>query len=430
MGFSTIFIRRPIATSLLMAGLLLLGILGYRQLPVSALPEIDAPSLVVTTQYPGANAVTMASLVTTPLERQFGQISGLEIMTSDSSAGLSTIILQFSMDRDIDIAAQDVQAAIRQATLPSSLPYQPVYNRVNPADAAIVTLKLTSDTRPLRDVNNYADSILAQRLSQVQGVGLVSIAGNVRPAVRIQVNPAQLSNMGLTLEELRSALTQANVNAPKGSLNGKTQSYSIGTNDQLTSAAEYRDTIISYKNGRPVRLSDVANVIDGVENDQLAAWADGKPAVLLEVRRQPGANIVQTVERIRALLPQLQNVLPADVHLDIFNDRTETIRASVHEVQFTLILTIGLVVAVIFVFLRRLWATIIPSVVSLERSVATARPKSPILAVPSAVSQTLPGFRSRWTMFLECANSSPRHTARPISMACSMVRLSSPRKGY
>ncbi|MEG0184720.1 MAG: efflux RND transporter permease subunit, partial [Stenotrophomonas sp.] len=233
MGFSTIFIRRPIATSLLMAGLLLLGILGYRKLPVSALPEIDAPSLVVTTQYPGANATTMASLVTTPLERQFGQISGLEIMTSDSSAGLSTIILQFSMDRDIDIAAQDVQAAIRQATLPSSLPYQPVYNRVNPADAAIVTLKLTSDTRPLREVNNYADSILAQRLSQVQGVGLVSIAGNVRPAVRIQVNPAQLSNMGLTLEELRSALTQANVNAPKGSLNGKTQSYSIGTNDQL-----------------------------------------------------------------------------------------------------------------------------------------------------------------------------------------------------
>ncbi|MCF5090691.1 Multidrug resistance protein MdtB [compost metagenome] len=362
MGFSTIFIRRPIATSLLMAGLLLLGILGYRKLPVSALPEIDAPSLVVTTQYPGANATTMASLVTTPLERQFGQISGLELMTSDSSAGLSTIILQFSMDRDIDIAAQDVQAAIRQATLPSSLPYQPVYNRVNPADAAIVTLKLTSDTRPLRDVNNYADSILAQRLSQVQGVGLVSIAGNVRPAVRIQVNPAQLSNMGLTLEELRSALTQANVNAPKGSLNGKTQSYSIGTNDQLASAAEYRDTIISYKNGRPVRLSDVAEVIDGVENDQLAAWADGKPAVLLEVRRQPGANIVQTVERIRALLPQLQGVLPADVHLEVFSDRTETIRASVHEVQFTLILTIGLVVAVIFVFLRRFWATIIPSV--------------------------------------------------------------------
>ncbi|CTP82998.1 acriflavine resistance protein B [Xanthomonas translucens pv. arrhenatheri] len=362
MGFSTIFIRRPIATTLLMAGVLLLGILGYRQLPVSALPEIDAPSLVVTTQYPGANASTMASLVTTPLERQLGQISGLQMMTSDSSAGLSTIILQFAMDRDIDIAAQDVQAAIRQSTLPSSLPYQPVYNRVNPADAAILTLKLSSDTLPLRDVNNYADSILAQRLSQVPGVGLVSIAGNVRPAVRIQVNPAQLSNMGLTMEALRSALTETNVNAPKGSLNGKTQSYSIGTNDQLSSAADYRDTVISYRNGAPVRLSDVAQVVDGVENDQLAAWADGKPAVLLEIRRQPGANIVQTVEQIRAILPQLQGVLPSGVHLDVFSDRTETIRASVHEVKFTLILTIFLVVAVIFVFLRRLWATIIPSV--------------------------------------------------------------------
>ncbi|MFC3658047.1 MMPL family transporter [Xanthomonas hyacinthi] len=362
MGFSTIFIRRPIATTLLMAGVLLLGILGYRQLPVSALPEIDAPSLVVTTQYPGANASTMASLVTTPLERQLGQISGLQMMTSDSSAGLSTIILQFAMDRDIDIAAQDVQAAIRQSTLPSSLPYQPVYNRVNPADAAILTLKLSSETLPLREVNNYADSILAQRLSQVPGVGLVSIAGNVRPAVRIQVNPAQLSNMGLTMEALRSALTETNVNAPKGSLNGKTQSYSIGTNDQLSSAADYRDTIISYKNGAPVRLSDVAQVVDGVENDQLAAWADGKPAVLLEIRRQPGANIVQTVEQIRAILPQLQAVLPSGVRLDVFSDRTETIRASVHEVKFTLILTIVLVVAVIFVFLRRLWATIIPSV--------------------------------------------------------------------
>ncbi|WP_042816925.1 efflux RND transporter permease subunit, partial [Xanthomonas citri] len=362
MGFSTIFIRRPIATSLLMAGVLLLGILGYRQLPVSALPEIDAPSLVVTTQYPGANATTMASLVTTPLERQFGQISGLQMMTSDSSAGLSTIILQFSMERDIDIASQDVQAAIRQATLPSSLPYQPVYNRVNPADAAILTLKLTSDSLPLREVNRYADAILAQRLSQVPGVGLVSIAGNVRPAVRIQVNPAQLSNMGLTMESLRSALTQTNVSAPKGSLNGKTQSYSIGTNDQLTDAAQYRETIISYKDGRPVRLADVANVVDGVENDQLAAWADGKQAVLLEIRRQPGANIVQTVEQIRNILPQLRSVLPADVHLEVFSDRTETIRASVHEVKFTLVLTIALVVAVIFVFLRRLWATIIPSV--------------------------------------------------------------------
>ncbi len=364
MGFSTLFIRRPIATSLLMVAVMLLGILGYRQLPVSALPEIDAPSLVVTTQYPGASASTMAYLVTTPLERNFGQISGLTMMTSDSSAGLSTIVLQFAMDRDIDIAAQDVQAAINQAkgTLPNNLPYPPVYNRVNPADAPILTLKLTSDSHQLREINNIADSILAQKLSQVQGVGLVSIAGNVRPAVRIQVNPAQLSNLGLTMEDVRSALTQANVNAPKGTLNGKTQSYSIGTNDQLVDAAEYKDTIISYKNGAPVRLSDVARVVDGVENDQLAAWANGKPAVLLDIRRQPGANIVQTVEHIRSIMPELRSVLPADVHLDVFADRTVTIRASVEDVQFTLILTVFLVVAVIFVFLRRLWATIIPSV--------------------------------------------------------------------
>ena len=366
MGFSSLFIRRPIATALLMVAVLLLGILGYRELPVSALPEIEAPSLVVTTQYPGASASTMASLVTTPLERNLGQISGLDMMTSDSSAGLSTIVLQFNMDRDIDIAAQDVQAAINQArgTLPSTLPYPPVYNRVNPADAPIMTLMLTSDSRQLRDVNDLADSILAQKLSQVQGVGLVSIAGNVRPAVRIQVNPAQLANLGLTMEDVRNALTEANVNAPKGTLNGATQSYTISTNDQLATAAEYKSTIISYNSttNAPVRLSDVAKVVDGVENDQLAAWANGKPAVLLDIRRQPGANIVQTVSQIRQILPQLRSVLPADVHLDIFADRTITIRASVEDVQFTLLLTIALVVAVIFVFLRRLWATIIPSV--------------------------------------------------------------------
>ncbi|HEY8328467.1 MAG TPA: efflux RND transporter permease subunit [Rhodanobacter sp.] len=364
MGFSTLFIRRPIATSLLMVAVLLLGILGYRQLPVSALPEIEAPSLVVSTQYPGASASTMAALITTPLERNLGQISGLTMMSSDSAAGLSTIILQFSMDRDVDIAAQDVQAAINQAkgTLPGNLPYPPVYNRVNPADAPILTLKLTSDSRQLREVNDLADSIIAQKLSQVQGVGLVSIAGNVRPAVRVQVNPAQLSNLGLTLEDVRSALTQANVNAPKGTLNGKTQSYSIGTNDQLSDASEYKSTIISYKNNSPVRLSDVAKVVDGVENDQLAAWANGQPAVLLDVRRQPGANIVQTVEQIRNVLPELRSALPADVHLDVFADRTVTIRASVHDVEFTLILTVFLVIGVIFVFLRRLWATIIPSV--------------------------------------------------------------------
>ncbi|MEO8810527.1 MAG: efflux RND transporter permease subunit [Rhodanobacter sp.] len=363
MGFSTLFIRRPIATSLLMVAVLLLGILGFRQLPVSALPEIEAPSLVVTTQYPGASATTMATLITTPLERNLGQISGLSMMSSDSSAGLSTIVLQFNMGRDIDIAAQDVQAAINQAkgTLPGNLPYPPVYNRVNPADAPILTLSLQSNSRPLRDVNDLADSILAQKLSQVQGVGLVSIAGNVRPAVRIQVNPAQLANLGLTMEDVRSALTQANVNAPKGTLNGKTQSYSIGTNDQLSDAAQYKSTIISYKNNAPVRLSDVAKVVDGVENDQLAAWANGKPAVLLDIRRQPGANIVDTVEQIRRILPELRSALPADVHLDVFADRTVTIRASVHDVEFTLILTVFLVIGVIFVFLRRLWATVIPA---------------------------------------------------------------------
>ena len=361
-GFSTLFIRRPIATTLLMIAVLLLGVIGYRQLPVSALPEIDAPSLVVTTQYPGASATTMATLVTTPLERELGQISGITMMSSDSSAGLSTIILQFAMDRDIDVAAQDVQSALRSARLPGSLPYPPVYNRVNPADAPILTLVMTSDTLPLREVNNYADSILAQKLSQVSGVGLVSIAGNVRPAVRVQVNPAQLGNLGLTLEDVRSSLTQANVNAAKGTLNGAVQTYSIGTNDQLSSATEYRNTIISYRNDSPVRLGDVAKVIDGVENDQLAAWANGQPAVLLDIRRQPGANIVDTVASIREILPDLRSVLPADVKLDIFADRTLTIRASVHEVQFTLILTVCLVVAVIFVFLRRLWATVIPSV--------------------------------------------------------------------
>ena len=364
MGFSTLFINRPIATSLLMVALLLLGLIGFRGLPVSALPDIDAPSLVVTTQYPGASASTMAALVTTPLERQFGQISGISMMSSDSSAGLSTVVIQFDMDRDIDAAGQDVQSAINAArgTLPNNLPYPPVYNKVNPADAPILTLMLTSDSRPLRDVNDYADSIIAQKISQITGVGLVSIAGNVRPAVRVQVNPAQLANLGLTMEDVRSALTQANVNAPKGSLNGAVQSFSIGTNDQLTDAAEYRSTIISYKNNAPVRLSDVANVIDGVENDQLAAWANGKPAVLLDIRRQPSANIVQTVEEVRKALPELKSVLPADVHLDVFSDRTVTIRASVHDVEFTLGLTIMLVIAVIFVFLRRLWATVIPSI--------------------------------------------------------------------
>ena len=364
MSVSEPFIRRPIATSLLGFALLIGGALGYFALPVSALPQVDFPTVQVTTQLPGASPDVVASLVTAPLERQLGQIPSLSTMTSTSSFGVSQISLQFDLNRDIDGATQDVQAAINAArgTLPTGLPYPPVYNKVNPADAPILTLMLSSQTLPLRDVNNYADSILAQKLSQVSGVGLVSIAGNVRPAVRVQVNPGQLANLGLTLEDVRSALTQLNVNAPKGSLNGDVQSFSIGTNDQLRDAAAYRDAIISWRNGAAIRLKDVAKVIDGVENDQVSAWANGKPAVLLDIRRQPGANIVSTVEQVQAILPQLRAVLPAGVDLAVFADRTVTIRASVHDVQFTLILTVMLVVAVIFVFLRRLWATVIPGV--------------------------------------------------------------------
>jgi multidrug efflux pump len=362
MSFSSIFIRRPIATSLLMAAVLLLGIIGYKALPVSALPEIEAPSLIVTTQYPGASATTIANLVTTPLEQQLGQISGLTMMSSNSAAGLSTITLQFAMSSDLDVAAQDVQSALRTARLPGSLPYPPIYKRVNPADAPILTLALTSKSLPLRDVNNYADSILAQRLAQVPGVGLVSIAGNVRPAIRVQVDPGKLANLGLTMEDVRSALTQANVNAAKGSLNGALQTYEIGTNDQLQSASDYAQTIIAYRNNAPVKLSDVAAVVEGVENDQLAAWANGEPAVLLDIRRQPGANIINTVDQIEATLPSLRAVLPAGVRLSVFADRTVTIRASVRDVEMTLLIAVALVVAVIFVFLRRLWATIIPAV--------------------------------------------------------------------
>jgi len=363
-GFSALFIHRPIATSLLMVALLLFGVFGYRTLPVAALPNVEAPSLQVTTQYPGANPSTMARLVTTPLERQFGQISGLTMMSSNSSQGLSVIILQFTQKRNIEDAAQDVQSAINAArgTLPAALPYPPVYNKVNPADAPILTLALTSNTLPVREVTNYADSILMQKLSQISGVGLVSVAGNVKPAVRIEVNPAALANLGLTLENVRSAITQANVNAPKGSLNGSEQSFTIGANDQLPDAQAYRQLIITYRKGAAVRLSDVAQVVNGVENDQVAAWANGKPAVLLDIRRQPSANIVQTVTAIRAELPALRALLPAGVQLRVFSDRTVTIRASVRDVEFTLFLAIVLVVMVIFVFLRRLWATVIPSV--------------------------------------------------------------------
>ncbi len=368
MSISEPFIRRPVATSLLMVGVILLGLLGYKLLPISALPTVDFPTIEVTTLYPGASADVMVSTITTPLERYFGQIPGLASMNSTSSFGTSTITLQFVLDRPIDVAAQDVQAAINVAGgyLPKNLPNPPKYNKVNPADTPILTLSITSETLPLDKVNDYADTLLAQKLSEITGVGLVTIEGNQKPAVRVQVNPAAISNLGLSLEDVRTILGQANVNAPKGSFDGTRQSFTIGSNDQILSADAYKPIIIAYKNGAPLRLGDVAKVVDGVENDQLAAWVGNergeKPAVLLDIQRQPGANIIQTVDRVKALLPKLTSSLPPSVHVAILADRTETIRASVTDVQFTLLLTIALVVMVMFVFLRKLWATIIPSV--------------------------------------------------------------------
>ncbi len=368
MSISEPFIRRPVATSLLMAGIVLLGLLGYRFLPISALPTVDFPTIEVTTFFPGASADVMVSSVTTPLEKQFGQIPGLASMNSTSSFGTSTITMQFVLDRPIDVAAQDVQAAINAASgfLPTDLPNPPKYNKVNPADTPILTLSITSDSLPLDKVNDFADTLLAQKLSEITGVGLVTIEGNQKPAVRVQVNPAAISNLGVSMEDVRTILGQANVNAPKGSFDGAHQSFTIGSNDQIFSADAYKPIIVAYKNGAPIRLADVANVIDGVENDQLGAWVSNKereePAVLLDIQRQPGANIIQTVDRVKQLLPRLTSTLPPSVHVTILADRTETIRASVTDVQFTLVLTIALVVLVMFLFLRKLWATVIPSV--------------------------------------------------------------------
>jgi hydrophobe/amphiphile efflux-1 (HAE1) family protein len=363
-NLSEIFIRRPIATSLLMAGVILLGLLGYCLLPISALPNVDFPTIQVTTQLPGAAPDVMCSSVTTPLEQQFGQISGLTSMNSVSSLGVSTITLQFSLDRNIDSAAQDVQAAINVASgvLPANLPSPPVYNKVNPADSAVLTLAIYSDTVPIDRVNDYADTLLAQKLSEVTGVGLVTIEGNQKPAVRVQIDPAATAAQGLSLESIRTAIANANVDAPKGSFDGSHQAYAINDNDQLLSAADYRDVIVAYRNGAPIRLRDVGRVVDSVENTKLAGWYGDKPAVILDIQRQPGANIIQTVDRIKRILPQLLTAIPPSVHVTILTDRTTTIRASVADVQFTLTLTVFLVVLVIFLFLRKLWATIIPSV--------------------------------------------------------------------
>ncbi|MCU1281497.1 MAG: Cobalt-zinc-cadmium resistance protein CzcA, partial [bacterium] len=347
-----------------MIGVALAGLLGYRQLPVAALPQVDYPTIVVATNLPGASAETMASAVTTPLERQFGQMPSLTQMTSVSSFATSQVTLQFSLDRNIDAAEQDVQAAINAASnlLPPTLPAPPTYSKSNPADTPVLTLAVSSDTMPLSQVDDYDDSVMAQKIAQVSGVGLVSLNGGQKPAVRVQVDPVALAGTGLSLEDVRLALAAANVNQPKGNVDGARQDYTIATNDQIDKAAGFRPLVIAYKNGAPVRLAEVASVIDGVENAQLAGWANDKRAVIVNVQRQPGANIIEVTDRIKKLLPQLSASMPQGIDVSILSDRTETVRASVKDVQFTLVLTVVLVVLVIYVFLRSFRATIIPGV--------------------------------------------------------------------
>jgi multidrug efflux pump len=368
MSISAPFIARPIATCLLSVAVLLGGLLGYMALPVSALPQVDFPTIVVTTNYPGAGPQTMSTLVTAPLERQLGQINGISTMQSSSSVGVSEITLQFDLTRSIDGAAQDVQAAINaaQGILPASLPYPPSYNRVNPADAPIVSLAITSDTVPVDQVADVADTLLQPKLAQIDGVGRVVVQGGLKPAIRVQLDPARLASYGLSMEDVRSAISNANVNGAKGSFNGPHESYSVGTNDQLVTPDAYRKLIVAWRAGSAVRLSDVGDVVHGVENDRVGAWfftrqGGGKPAVLLDVQRQPGANIVSTVQAIRAELPELTKALPPGIHMEIAADRTQTIRASVADVQRTLLLAMVLVVGVIYLFLRSWRATVIPA---------------------------------------------------------------------
>jgi len=364
MSPSRIFILRPVATTLLMAAVMLAGFVAYRQLPVSALPQVDYPTIQVLTMYPGAGPSVMVSSVTAPLERQFGQVPGLKQMTSTSTFGASLIVLQFDLDQNIDVEEQQVQAAINAGGtfLPTDLPNPPIYSKVNPADAPILTLALSCDTMPLQRVEDLADTTLAQKISQLPGVGLVTISGGQKPAVRVQANPTALASYGLSLEDLRVALANANQDQAKGNIDGPRQAYTIGANDQIFSSAQYKPIIIGYKNGAPVRVSDVANVIDSVENVSQAAWFNDTPAVILNIQRQPGVNIISVVDRIETLLPQLKASMPPAVQISVLTDRTTTIRASVKDVQFELMLTVGLVVMVIFLFLRNLSATVIPSV--------------------------------------------------------------------
>jgi len=364
MSVSAPFIRRPIATSLLGFAIMLGGALGYWWLPVSSLPQVDFPTIQVTTQLPGANSDTVASLVTAPLERQFGQIPSLTLMTSSSSFGVSQVTLQFDLNRDIDGAAQDVQAAINAAaaTLPRNLSYPPLYSKVNPADAPIVTLALTSPTVTLRELSDIADTMIAQRMSEVSGVGRVSVEGGIRPAIRVQADLARLASYGLSLEDLRNAIVNANVSGPKGALDGAHQSYTITANDQLNVAAAYRSVIVAYRNGSQVLVKDVAQVVDGLENSKVGGWYQGTPAVVINIQRQPGANVIETVQRVLAELPRLQRSMPAGARLEVVHDRTGTIRASIRDVQFTLILSVALVVVVVLLFLRTIRATVIAGV--------------------------------------------------------------------
>ena len=364
MSPSRIFILRPIATSLLMVAILLAGAVAYKQLPVSALPEVDYPTIQIITFYPGASPDVMASSVTAPLERQFGQVPGLQQMTSTSSDGSSIITLQFNLSLNIDVAEQEVQQSINAAGtyLPPDLPTPPIYSKSNPADAPVLTLALSSTTLPLSKVEDLADTRLAPKMSQLPGVGLVSISGGQKPAVRIRANPTLMASYGLNLEDLRNSIVSANVNQAKGNFDGPHQSYQIGANDQLLSGADYAPLVIAYRNGSPVKMTDVASVDDDVENVRQAAWMNDTPAVIVNIQRQPGANVIAVVDRIKALLDQLKKSLPSSVQVKILTDRTTTIRASVEDVEFELMLTIALVVLVIFLFLRSFAATIIPSV--------------------------------------------------------------------
>jgi len=364
MNISAPFIARPIATALLMVGLLLGGLAAYPLLPIAALPNVNYPTLQITAQLPGADPQTMASSVATPLETQFGQIPGLTQMTSASALGYTQITLQFDLSRQIDGAVADALSAINAASsyLPPNLPYPPTINKVNPADTPILVLALTSDTLPLTTVDAYAENILLQKISQISGVGLVGIAGRQKPAIRIQLDPQALAARGLSLEDVRSVIGVDNVDLPKGTLNSPRQSYILNTNDQLFKPEAYADLIIAYRNGSPVRVKDVGKAISGPENNLIAAWFNQQRAIILPIQRSPGANVIATVNRIRAMMPVLQASIPSGIKIDTVSDRTETIRASVTDVQFTLVLSVALVVMVIFLFLRNVWATIIPAV--------------------------------------------------------------------